>query len=479
VTAQLRSGRRRRLTRATRGLRLRARIIAAFGLGGFLLSVLLAASTYSLTRSATLSQRESSAEQQFFLNARTVQRDTQSEDISLDLLLQSLPRLAGARPIVNTAGGAQDAWNAPSLTPQELPQALIESVAASTGEAAQRQRYSLNGLPRLAMGIRFPETDVLYFEMVELEDVADNLRSLAIILVAATVVTTLAGIGLGVWIGGGVLRPLADISNAAQAIAGGRLDTRLQDADDPDLAPLVNSFNDMVAALEERIERDARFASDVSHELRSPLMTLRASIDVLETRRGELSERAQQALDLLSSDVDRFQQLVQDLLEISRVDAGAVDLAFDQIQIADLVTHAVESSTYGDGVPIAIAQDVSDAFVVGDKRRLAQVVTNLLDNAVKYGGGATSVSVLGDRQVVRIAVEDAGPGVPDEEKDLIFERFARGASAGARRGGGGAGLGLALVAEHVALHDGDVWVEDRHDGASGARFVVELPRVAE
>jgi signal transduction histidine kinase len=106
-------------------------------------------------------------------------------------------------------------------------------------------------------------------------------------------------------------------------------------------------------------------------------------------------------------------------------------------------------------------------------------VTNLLDNAAKYGGGATSVSVLGDRQVVRIAVEDAGPGVPDEEKDLIFERFARGVSAGARRGGSGAGLGLALVAEHVALHDGDVWVEDRLDGASGARFVVELPRVIE
>ena len=116
------------------------------------------------------------------------------------------------------------------------------------------------------------------------------------------------------------------------------------------------------------------------------------------------------------------------------------------------------------------------AIVMGDKRRLAQVVTNLLENAHKYGGGATVIALKGDRRAVRIAVEDSGPGVPDDEKELVFERFARGTAAGARGSGGGAGLGLALVAEHVRLHNGDVWVGDRLDGAPGARFVVELPR---
>jgi two-component system sensor histidine kinase MtrB len=118
------------------------------------------------------------------------------------------------------------------------------------------------------------------------------------------------------------VRPVGVAAHAAKAIAGGRLDTRLEPSDDPDLSVLANSFNDMAAALQTRIERDARFASDVSHELRSPLMTLSASVEVMDARRDEMPERAQAALDLLKSDVVRFQGLVEDLLEISRFDAG-------------------------------------------------------------------------------------------------------------------------------------------------------------
>jgi two-component system, OmpR family, sensor histidine kinase MtrB len=466
----------RRLRRVTRSLRLRARIILAFGLGGFLLSLLLAGSTYSLTRSVSLRQRENESESQFFLNAQQVQQATAGDDADLVALLQSLPRLADAQPIINTAGGAEDAWNSPSLERQDLPEVLIRAVVDSNGLAAQRMRYDLDGSPRLAMGLHLSGSEVLYFEVVPLSEVAKSLNSLAAILAAATVVTTAAGVGLGVWIGGRVLRPLADISDAAQAIAGGRLETRLERVDDPDLASLVDSFNNMASALEGRIERDARFASDISHELRSPLMTLRASIEVLQSRRDELSSRSRQALDLLTDDVDRFQQLVEDLLEISRVDAGAVDLSFDQIQLADLVSHAVQSQPRYRDVPVRIAQDVQDAVVVGDKRRLAQVIRNLLDNADKYADGATAVELLGDKEHVRLVVEDAGQGISDEDKGRVFERFARGNAAGARGSGLGAGLGLALVAEHVRLHDGHVWVEDRLDGNDGARFVVELPR---
>ncbi len=129
---------------------------------------------------------------------------------------------------------------------------------------------------------------------------------------------------LGVWASPARGAPLADAAQAAKAIAGGRLDTRLESTDDHDLGELSTSFNDMAAALQRRIERDARFASDVSHELRSPLMTLSASIEVLQARRDEMPERAATALDLLVADVARFQNLVEDLLEISRFDAGAV-----------------------------------------------------------------------------------------------------------------------------------------------------------
>src|SRR5439155_16539922 len=112
-----------------------------------------------------------------------------------------------------------------------------------------------------------------------------------------------AGAAFGWWASRRALRPLTDVSQAAEAIAGGRLDTRLDPLADPDLTVLATSFNDMAQALQDRIERDARFASDVSHELRSPLMTLSAAVDVLETRRDELAEKSQAAVDLLAVEV--------------------------------------------------------------------------------------------------------------------------------------------------------------------------------
>ena len=234
----------------------------------------------------------------------------------------------------------------------------------------------------------------------------------------------------------------------------------------------------MAGALQERIERDARFASDVSHELRSPLMTLSAAVNVLETRREEMPERAQAALDLLAVEVGRFSQLVEDLLEISRYDAGAVRLELDEVRLAEFVMQAVAASPNDRTVPVELDSELAGVIAQADKRRLMRVITNLLDNARKYGDGATGVSLRRVDDGVQIAVEDAGPGVPEEERSVIFERFARGGGAGRRGAGEGVGLGLALVAEHVRLHGGQVWVESRPDGREGARFVIELPVVA-
>jgi signal transduction histidine kinase len=271
------------------------------------------------------------------------------------------------------------------------------------------------------------------------------------------------------------MRPLAAVSHAAEAIAGGRLDTRLEATADPDLGVLAISFNDMARALQDRIERDARFASDVSHELRSPLMTLSAAVDVLESRREELTGRAQSALDLLSVEVGRFQNLVEDLLEISRYDAGAVRLELDEVRLAEFVMQAVAASSSNGLVPVELDSELAGVVVQADKRRLVRVVANLLDNARKYGDGATAVSLRRVDDAVQIAIEDEGPGIPEDERNLVFDRFARGGGAGRRGSGEGVGLGLALVAEHVRLHGGRVWVEDRPDGHQGARFVVELP----
>jgi two-component system sensor histidine kinase MtrB len=170
--------------------------------------------------------------------------------------------------------------------------------------------------------------------------------------------------------------------------------------------------------------------------------------------------------------VERFERLVQDLLEISRFDAGVARLAVEDVRVDELVSHAVPADRHQ---LLDVDPEAAGLVIRAEKRRLERVVTNLLTNAEIHGGGAVRVGVRRVDSTVRLEVDDAGGGVPPDDRERVFERFARGAAAGRRSGSGadGVGLGLALVREHVRLHRGRVWVEDSPDG--GARFVVELP----
>jgi signal transduction histidine kinase len=454
-------------------LGLRARITLAFTLGALFLSTILAGTTWALTRENILGQRESAVTRQAFRNSEVVESQLArgQEDTDLRAILNSLDSETPSRAVVRDEFGR---WTNQSTEFDEaaIPDALLQMAEEGT---PSRMRVSIDGEPELLIGVPLPDVDGLYFEFVPLADAENTLESLSTSLFGAALVTTLAGAAVGWWASRRTLRPLADVSMAAEAIAGGHLETRLGAAHDPDLGVLVTSFNHMAQVLEERIEQDNRFASDVSHELRSPLMTLSASIEVLSSRREEMPDAsAQAAVDLMVADVARFKQLVEDLLEISRFDAGAARLDLSDIRPGELTTQSVAWSQSPD-VPIELDAELAGAFIRADKRRLVRVITNLLDNARKYGGGATRVQVHKVPDGIQWAVEDGGAGVPDDERELIFDRFSRGAGSNRRAGSEGVGLGLSLVAEHVALHKGSVWVEDRPDGESGARFVVELP----
>ena len=236
----------------------------------------------------------------------------------------------------------------------------------------------------------------------------------------------------------------------------------------------------MVDQLEERIERDARFTSDVSHELRSPLTTLAASLEVLESGRDDLPERAGQAVGLMAGDVRRFQRLVADLLEISRFDASSDDLHLDEVLAGELVRQAVMAAarTIPDVIVpvIEVTSEADAAWLLVDKRRIERIIGNLLENAQLYAGGATlvRVSVGGDPPEVVIEVVDAGPGLKMSERTRVFERFYRGETSGRRGANEGSGLGLALVAEHVRRLDGTIEVTDGPRD-TGTSFVVRLP----
>ncbi|MDQ1375513.1 MAG: two-component system, OmpR family, sensor histidine kinase MtrB [Actinomycetota bacterium] len=456
------------MVNAVARLGLRARVTLAFALGALLLSLLMGGLTYGVTRRYLVRQRESAVIHQAFVNAQLVRAGLRSARPDVPQLLGGLETgAAGSESVLRYT----DRWFATSIAVgrDALPVRLRSAVLAGT---PARQRYPLDGSPHLVVGVPIPSVDAQYFEVFPLAELDRTVRLLGVTLVAAAALTALAGAFLGRWASGRVLTPVSAAARAAADIAGGHLDTRLDEGADADLAVLASSFNRMADALKERIERDARFASDVSHELRSPLTTIATSLQVLVARRDELPERSRMALDLLAADVDRFERLVQDLLEISRFDAGVARLAVEDVRVSELLAHAVPASSRAS---VDIEPDAAAVSIRADKRRLERIVTNLLTNADAHGGGAVRIGLRRVDRALRLEVDDKGPGVPAGDRPRIFERFARGAAAGRRSGtgGDGVGLGLALVDEHVRLHRGRVWVEDAPGG--GARFVVELP----
>lgn len=451
--------------------------MVSFALGTALLSLVLSGTTYLLIRRTLFDQRESLAVSQVDRNATILQRQISNVNLNSEQLsgsLQSVVASSNTHPVIrikDSTGRFQAGATSTLYGLDGIPEVLQDQV---TDGVPSMMRVDLDGEPVLIVGVPITAIEAQYYEIVSLQDIADTLSALTTILLITVAGTTLLGVIAGGLVSRRVLRPLSAAGLAAEAIATGRLGTRLEESPDPDLEPLVESFNHMATALEARIDQDARFTSDVSHELRSPLMTLAASMEVIEARKDELPEGPlSSAVDLMSADLARFQQLVEDLLEISRYDAGAIRLDLTDIDIVELIAQVLASQHLD--VPVDADPELTDTLVRVDKRRLSRVIANLLDNAEKYGDGATSVQVRLLDDHVRVIVEDNGPGISEAERSVVFDRFSRGSGSGRRSSGTeGVGLGLSLVAEHIQLQGGNVWVESRPDGESGARFVIDL-----
>jgi len=452
-------------------LSLRSRVAVAFGLATFAVTGLIAVATWNLATGYMIDQREQSATLQASVNVRLVRAALWSGSEGLNELLTGLAgdpesTILLSRPEGLITSGRQ-------VDPTTLPPALL--TLAGDG-VATRQRTVVEGVPVLAVAFPVDATAPVaaaatYVELFPLVEIDRAFRFMSALLTAGTLISSLLGFGVGRWAGQRALRPLRELTAAADRVARGDLQARLPERDDPDLAPLAATFNVTADALEQRVRRDARFAGDVSHELRSPLTTMANAVEVLRNRRDDLPTAARQAVDLLDGDVQRFQRMVIDLLEISRTDQDADDRVLEAVDLAALARNVVASRAER----VEVVTTDPAPLVSGDRRRLDRVVANLLDNAERHGGGAVRLAVLRRNGRVRLEVDDAGPGVPIELRKRVFERFARGHRAGDRGNDSGSGLGLALVAQHVSRHSGNVWVQDRAGG--GSRFVVELPEL--
>ena len=455
-------------------LGLRTRISLFFAVGGLLVSIGLSGVTLVLTRQQLIDSRENAASAFASTNATRLSNQLTPESSVEDLpsIVDSMTKIEGSQRLIRIGN---DWLPSQELNRDDIPRNILDRVDQLK---AGQLRAEINGKTRLVLGIPLQVFDAAYFAIVDLTDLEETLDDLRIILFGAgAAVTSLAAL-LGWWISRRTLRPLRNVREAAEAIAGGRLDTRLIRQSDPDLDRLSESFNEMARALEERIHRDARFASEVSHELRSPLTTLKASVGVLESRKNELSARSKTALDLLSRDLERFNRLVSELLEISGYDAGAASLELEEVNVSQFI----QAATRNDSSITYLLPPNADSLVIDvDKRRLARTLSNLLDNARRYGYGATVIEVSASENTLQIAVEDAGPGISKDEREIIFDRFSRGSTSGQRGDDGGTGLGLSLVQEDVRLHGGKVWVENLKVTKSdtGSRFVIELSTTRE
>lgn len=449
---------------------LRTRATLAFTLVAVALTTILVIGVWLTVSQYLLLQRERFTLGQTVANVTQVQRGLATSGLSVAQLLSQLPRETGSTSLLVDDGE----WSTTSLRigRDDLPVEFRNTVL--TGQPS-RQRITVDGEAMLAIGIPLAGIDDAYFEVFPLQELDNTYRVLGLVLALAAVGVVPVSLLVGWWATRPTLRPLTRLSTAAAAIAEGDLSVRIDPRNDPSLVPIAESFNATAAALERRVRSDARFAADVSHELRSPLTTMLNAMALVEVYEDRLPDDGREGLALLRSEVHHFERLVADLLEISRADAGSSDLVLEDVRLAALVQQSLARRPAAGAAArpgVTVHSDASDVVVRADKRRLERVISNLIDNADKHGGGVTAVMVERSPTAACVIVDDRGAGVPEHEREVIFERFARG-SGSTRISTQGSGLGLALVTRHVQMMGGTVVVTDNPHG--GARFVVRLP----
>jgi two-component system, OmpR family, sensor histidine kinase MtrB len=339
------------------------------------------------------------------------------------------------------------------------------------------------GPPALAVGVPISGQDQLYY----LFPLTPQVQSLSLVqttfISAGLVLVVLLAIIVSLvtrW----VVVPLRQAAQAASRLSAGDLDERMPAQGTDDLAALAHSFNDMAASLQDKLQEleelsnvQRQFVSDVSHELRTPLTTIRIAADVLFAARDEFDAATGRSAELLQSQLERFEELLADLLEISRHDANVATLDAESADVCDLVRRAAadaEQLAARTGTRIDFRLPPEPCVAEVDRRRVERVLRNLLDNAVEHGEGRdVVVTVAADRDAVAVAVRDRGVGFGPGEQHLVFDRFWRADPARARTTGG-TGLGLAIALEDARLHGG--WLQAWGERGKGSVFRLTLPR---
>jgi len=378
------------------------------------------------------------------------------------------------------------------ISQESIPEALRSAITERDWQAwAYGTLVYESGVTKPGLIVGSPVTipRVGAYELYLLFPLDKEQKTIDLIRRAVSITGTILLMGLAIlawFVTSRVTDPVREAAQIADQIASGDLDQRMQVRGEDDIARLAGSVNEMAASLQRQIVRletlsqlQQQFVSDVSHELRTPLTTVRMASEMIYDARGDFDPDMARSAELLRNQVDRFDILLSDLLEMSKIDAGASPLIFGPVDLAKLTETLLQEANH-------IAQEhstsfsysgTSNALVFADHRRVSRIIRNLLVNAVEHCEGSTiDVQVATNESCVSISVRDHGQGIAEADIPRIFGRFWR-ADPARPRTLGGTGLGLSISAEDAELHGGkiDVWGLP----GKGAQFVLSLPKTQE
>ena len=378
-----------------------------------------------------------------------------------------------------------------------LRRALPADLRAAVDDGGQAWRYALvpdtarDPRPALLIGATVP-SDTSGSQKIELyyafplDQEQESLSLIRSTVVISGIALTLFVVGIGVLVTRLVVDPVRRAAGIAQRLADGQLEQRMVVRGADDLARLATSFNAMADSLQRQITQleglsqlQQRFTSDVSHELRTPLTTVQMAADVLHDARGDFPPHVARSAELLSAELDRFEGLLTDLLEISRYDAGAAVLAPEPVDLGALVARVVAGMwalAERHDSELVVNRPDEDVIAEVDARRVERILRNLVGNAIEHGAGRPiEITLAANRTAAAVTVRDSGVGLSSVDAQHVFDRFWR-ADPSRVRTVGGSGLGLSISLEDARLHGG--WLQVWGQPGAGAQFRLTLPLTA-
>ncbi|MFF7318264.1 ATP-binding protein [Streptomyces albogriseolus] len=504
---------------------LRLRLVVVFGLVALTAAVSASGIAYWLNRESVLTRTQDAVLRDFEKEMQNhagalPEHPTQDElQRTAGQMANSSQRftvlLVAENPEGQTVYGSSGGLNGFSLgdVPESLREAVTERQKITAGNKYPHhlywQRIVEDDTPYLVAGTKLIGGGATGYMLKSLEPEAKDLGSLAWSLGIATGLALIGSALLAHAAATTVLKPVQRLGTAARRLGEGKLDTRLRVSGTDELADLSRTFNKAAEALEKRVadmaardEASRRFVADMSHELRTPLTAITAVTEVLEEELefegGGIDPMIQPAVRLVVSETRRLNDLVENLMEVTRFDAGTARLVLDDVDVADQITACIDARAWLDAVELDAPRGIHARI---DPRRLDVILANLIGNALKHGGSPVRVSVReepgeGTEGVgavgavegaevaeeteaadpsggtVVIQVRDHGPGIPEEVLPHVFDRFYK--ASASRPRSEGSGLGLSIALENAHIHGGEITAANSPEG--GAVFTLRLPR---